>query len=135
MVQSASDENQAGPSKPHNQGQIKLLKSDLQQSLNDMVLHEHHRKFMATAITKDQPPPGLTPKVNVTAKGITNELSSKVERLLKDTGLQIVHLLYEHHEEQSLASRKKAEEIRNKMEACAKKCPNSGSRNSNKFRH
>ena len=38
--------------------------------------------------------------------------------------LQIVHLLFEHHEAQSKSCKQKAEEICNKMEACATNIPN-----------
>ena len=85
-----------------------------------MVQHEHHEQFMASALKNNKPPPGLTPKVNLTAKGQTSNLLNRVDSILKEAGLQIVNQLLLHHQEESTACKTKAEKIRLQMEECAK---------------
>ena len=79
--------------------------------------------FMVQSIKARKPPPGLTPKINLTTKGQTPELTEKVNFILTEAGLQIVQLLHNHYATLSDLCKGKTEETRESMEDMAKKAP------------
>ena len=112
-----------GPSHLPDLKQLKDLKSSLELTLKDFIQHEHHKQLMVQSIKAKKPPPGLTLKINLTAKGQTPKLTEKVNHILTEAGLQIVQLLHDHHASLSDLCKRKAEEIRESMEDVAKKSP------------
>ena len=120
LVHSKSNDDQPGPSTTRDPNELQKLKNELESTLINMVQHEHHKQFMATALRNQKPPPGLTPKINLTAKGQTQELTSKVDNILLTSGLEIVKELHDHRSNERHTCRTKAEEICKKMEEHAR---------------
>ena len=119
-MHTASEEAKPGPSTEPSTIELKQLKAVLESTLGDLVQHEHHKQFMVSALQANKPPPGLTPKINLMAESQTAELSSKVDNILKEAGLQIAHELLEHHNTESGKCKSKAEKLRQRMEECAR---------------
>ena len=78
---------------------------------------------MVQSFKAKKSPPGLTPKIYLTAKGQTPELAEKVNHILTEEGLQIVQLLNDHHASLNDLCKRKAEETRESMEDMAKNAP------------
>ena len=97
------------------------LKSSLELTLKDFIQHEHHKQLMVQSIKAKKPPPGVTIKIHLTAKGQTPKLTEKVNHILTEAGLQIVQLLHDHHASLSDLCKRKAEETRESMEDVATK--------------
>ena len=123
LIQSRSEEDQPGPSRPINSDELKKLKEEVDIVLTDLVQHQHHKQFLSTAIKSNTPPPGLTPKLNLTAKGQTDALTTRVTSILKESGLQVTFQLLEHHGTMVNQCKQKADDIRKKMEAIAHNAP------------
>ena len=87
LVHSKSDDDQPGPSTIRDPKELQKLKNELESTLTNMVQHEHHKQFMAMALKNRKLPPGRTPKINLTAKGQTQELTNRVDNILLTTGL------------------------------------------------
>ena len=62
LVHSKSDEDLLGPSKPRDPKELQQLKSELETALSNMVQHEHHKQFMATALKNEHLPQASCPK-------------------------------------------------------------------------
>ena len=62
LVHSKSDEDLPGPSNPRDPKELQQLKSELETALSNMVQHEHHKQFMATALKNENPPQASCPK-------------------------------------------------------------------------
>ena len=69
---------------------------------------------MLDALKNGKAPPGLTPKLNLTAMGQNESLTKKVNAITEEAGLAIVCTLQEHYTSQATELKGKAEELKSK---------------------
>lgn len=81
-----------------------------------MVKAEHHCRQMTDALKAGKAPPGLTPRLNLTAMEQTDTLIRNVDRVIQDAGLKIVDLLQDHYKQLGAKLKSKAEDSRTKFE-------------------
>ena len=117
LVNTRSDKELPGPSTQATASPtIDGLQSDLTETLTQLVRIEHHNKQMSDALRNGKAPPGLTPKLNLTAMGQNEPLTKKVNAITEEAGLAIVRALQEHYQTIAGELKAKAEEIKSTME-------------------